>query len=261
VAAGGGAAARATTDVPEGDSIRRVARRLQPLVGERLEVETPHPRAAALRLAERLDGRRLEGVEAVGKNLLLHFEGRVTLRSHLRMNGRWRVTRRGQPLRGTPWLVLRTSELEASQWNGPILTLRDGPSRLLGPDILDRPPDIAAMLARLRGAPDLYLAEALQRQQLVSGIGNMWVAETLWETRLSPWLRVRDVPDDALRTALGEAHRLMSDALEHSRSIRKVYRRAGRGCRRCGTPIRSRGQGDANRTAYWCPGCQPTSST
>jgi endonuclease-8 len=31
---------------------------------------------------------------------------------------------------------------------------------------------------------------------------------------------------------------------------------AGRPCRVCGTPIRSRGQGDANRTTYWCQQCQ-----
>jgi endonuclease VIII len=247
--------------VSEGDSIRRAARSLQPLVGERVEVETPHPRAAVLNLAARLDGRRLERVEAVGKNLLLHFGGRITLRSHLRMNGRWRVTRRGEPPRGTPWLVMRTAELEASQWNGPILTLREDALRSLGADILDQPPDIGAMIARLRGAPDLYLAEALQRQQLVAGIGNMWVAEVLWANRLSPWLHVRDVSDDELRSVLNEAHRQMSAALEGPRSSRKVYRRAGRGCRRCGMPIRSQGQGHANRLAYWCSGCQPSSST
>ena len=226
-----------------------------------MEVETPHPRAAALNLAARLHGRRLERVDAVGKNLLLYFEGPVTLRSHLRMNGRWRVTRRGEPLRGKPWLVLRTAELEATQWNGPILTLRDDALRSLGPDILDQAPDIAGMVARLRGAPDLYLGEALQRQQLVAGIGNMWVAEVLWTSRLSPWLRVRDVSDDELRSVLNEAHRQMSAVLETPRSRRKVYRRAGRGCRRCGTPIRSQRQGDTNRSAYWCPGCQPRSST
>ena len=83
--------ARATTEhsMPEGDSIHRAARSLQALVGERVEVETPHPRARVLSIAGRLDGRRLERVEAVGKNLLLHFEGGVILRSHLRMNGRW----------------------------------------------------------------------------------------------------------------------------------------------------------------------------
>ena len=247
--------------MPEGDSIHRAARRLQPLVGERVEVETPHPRAAALNIAGRLDGRRLEGVEAVGKNLLLHFEGGVTLRSHLRMRGRWRVRPRGETMRGAPWLILRSAELEASQWNGPVLELGGGIVRRLGPDILERPPDLESMTARLRRALELPLAEALQRQQLVAGIGNMWAAEALWECRLSPWLAVRDVSDEQLATLLDATHRMMSGALERSRPPRRVYRRSGRPCRRCGSPIRSRGQGDANRTAYWCPTCQPTSST
>ena len=66
--------------MPEGDSLHRAARRLQVLVGERVAVETPHPRAAAQGVAERLDGRKLLGVEAVGKNLLLSFEGGLVLR-------------------------------------------------------------------------------------------------------------------------------------------------------------------------------------
>jgi endonuclease VIII len=35
-----------------------------------------------------------------------------------------------------------------------------------------------------------------------------------------------------------------------------IYGKRGRPCPRCGTPIRSRGQGDENRITYWCPGCQ-----
>jgi len=242
--------------VPEGDTIHRAARSLQALVGEPLQVESPHPRAAALNIAERPDGRRLDAVEAVGKNLFLRFEGGITLRSHLRMNGRWRVRPRGEQLRGKPWLVLRSREHEALQWNGPVLELGDKAAHRLGPDILQRPPQIAAMIARLRRAPTLPLAEALQRQELVAGIGNMWAAEVLWAVRLSPWLRMRDVSDAELEAVLDEAHGLMSAALEGSRPARRAYRLAGRPCRRCGTLIRSHGQGDANRTAYWCPTCQ-----
>ena len=77
--------------MPEGDVLHRAAASLQVLVGERVEAETPHPRAAATGVAAAIDGRVLESVEAVGKNLLLRFEGGVTLRSHLRMSGRWRV--------------------------------------------------------------------------------------------------------------------------------------------------------------------------
>ena len=63
--------------MPEGDTLHRAAARLQPLVGETLEVEAVHPRAQAANVAPSLDGRRLESVEAVGKNLVLRFEGGV----------------------------------------------------------------------------------------------------------------------------------------------------------------------------------------
>src|SRR5213079_3113100 len=102
--------------MPEGDSLYRAAQHLQALVGERVSVETPHPRAAAAVSAERLDGRRLESVEALGKNLLLSFEGGLVLRSHLRMRGRWQVWPRGDGRAhrdGKPWLVLRSPSHEA----------------------------------------------------------------------------------------------------------------------------------------------------
>src|SRR5260221_10718991 len=92
--------------MPEGDSLHRAARRLQLLAGQRVEVETPHPRASGKQLAERLDGRLLESVEAVGKNLLLRFEGGLVLRSHLRMTGRWRVVTRPPPPRRGPSIAL-----------------------------------------------------------------------------------------------------------------------------------------------------------
>src|SRR4051812_27893687 len=88
--------------MPEGDALHRAARRLQPLVGERVEVETAHPRAAVGRIAERLNGRRLVSVEAVGKNLLLVFDGGYVLHSHLRMSGRWTIVPRGTDRRGRP---------------------------------------------------------------------------------------------------------------------------------------------------------------
>jgi endonuclease-8 len=242
--------------MPEGDALARAARRLQVLVGERVEVETPHPRAAVKQLAPRLDGRRLEAVEAAGKNLLLRFEGGVVLRSHLRMSGRWRVQARGSRLFGRPWLVLRGAEREAVLWNGPVLELDDGATQRLGPDILAMPPDLERMIANLRRDTTRELGDALIDQRLVAGIGNVWRAEALWEARVSPWRGVDETSDDEARAILGAAHELMTASVEGKVRRRAVYRRAGRGCRRCGTPIESRGQGEQNRTAYWCPGCQ-----
>jgi endonuclease-8 len=243
--------------MPEGDSLHRAARALQVLVGERVAVETPHPRAAAKQLAPRLDGLRLETAQAVGKNLLLGFEGGLVLRSHLRMRGRWQVRPGGSPRRGRPWLVLASPTHEALLWNGPVLELTSRSVPRLGPDILADPPDLAAMVAGLRRADQgRELGEALLDQRLVAGIGNVWRAEALWHARVSPWRGLSDVSDEELERALGEAARLMRAALDGGRPQRTVYRRAGRPCPRCGTPIRSRGQGEDNRIAYWCQACQ-----
>jgi len=244
--------------MPEGDSLHRAAQRLQVLVGERVEVETPHPRAAVKGLAERLDGRRLDGVEAIGKNLLLRFEGGLVLRSHLRMNGRWRIEPRGTPRKGKPWLILRGAEREAVLWNGAVLELvgaRGAPR--LGPDILGEPPDFETMLKRLRvESQKREVGDALLDQRLVAGIGNLWRAEALWEARVSPWRPLAEVGDEELRAVLEAAHAMMRTALDGPRPPRRVYRRAGRPCPRCGAPIRSAPQGDNARTAYWCPACQ-----
>jgi endonuclease-8 len=243
--------------MPEGDAIHRAARRLQVLVGRELEVETPHPRAAVKQLAPRLDGRVLEGVEAIGKNLLFRFEGGLVLRSHLRMSGRWRVLRRDAPVFGTPWLVLRSDEHVGVLWGGPVLELDRGVALRLGPDILADPPDFDAMLLRFRrDDPARELGAALLDQQLVAGIGNVWKVESLWAERISPWRRLADVSDDELRSVLEEAHRLMRNRLDDIPGRAQIYRRKGHACPRCGTPIRSWPQGDDARMAYWCPHCQ-----
>jgi endonuclease-8 len=158
--------------VPEGDSLVRAARRLQVLVGETLEVEAPHPRAAVKRVAERLHGRRLLAVEAAGKNLLLRFDDGVVLRSHLRMSGRWTLHPKGAKRVGRPWLVLRGSEREAALWNGPVLELDETPVRRLGPDILADSPELDRMLANLRREPQRAIGDTLLDQRLLAGIGN-----------------------------------------------------------------------------------------
>ena len=245
-------------NVPEGDTLHRAARRLQILVGQRIEAESPHPRAQAERVAERIDGRTLESVEALGKNLVLRFSGGIVVRSHLRMSGRWSVQPRGARRAGRPWLVLRGDRAEGVLWNGPVLELHTRALARLGPDILEQPPRIDAMLARLRRAdPTRWLGETLLDQTLVAGIGNMWMAEALWEAELSPWRRLGDVSEEERRRALESAAALMRAALDGGRARpHAVYRHAGRPCPRCTTRIRSWGQGDENRTAYWCPGCQ-----
>ena len=109
--------------MPEGDSLHRAA---AAAAGSRRRARRGRDAASArggegARGAARRAAARAGG--GGGKNLLLHFEGGLVLRSHLRMNGRWRVEPRGAVRRGKPWLVLRGAEHEAVLWNGPVLEL------------------------------------------------------------------------------------------------------------------------------------------
>ena len=239
--------------MPEGDSVRQTAARLRVLEGEVVAVEAPHPRAAALGIAPRLDGRRLERVEAVGKNLLLTFEDGVVLRSHLRMRGRWRVDPVGAERKGTPWLVLRGGHHEAVLWNGPVLELGRSAVDRLGPDILADPPDLGGMLCRLRRSDQSRtVADALLDQRLLAGVGNMWRAEVLFLAGEPPRTPLSKLDDGAILRIL----EIAAEAMKAGRTEHLVYRRAGLPCRRCGTLIRAERLGEGARTVYWCPACQ-----
>jgi endonuclease-8 len=173
------------------------------------------------------------------------------------MAGKWTVEPTDPARKGAPWLVLRVGRIEAMQWNGPVLTLDTRAVQRLGPDLLAEGTDTAALVPRLRrGDGSRPLGEVLQDQRLIAGIGNMWMSETLWEAGLSPWLPVSSVSDEELFDVLARARGAMRSALTGPRPRRSVYRRAGRPCRRCGELIRARGQGENNRTVYWCRGCQ-----
>ena len=84
----------------------------------------------------------------------------------------------------------------------------------------------------------------------------MWLAELLWHARVSPWLELGQATDDELTDALQWGRDAMRASVAGARPQRAVYRRAERGCPRCGGIVRSRGLGEQNRTAYWCEGCQ-----
>lgn len=253
----------------EGDTILRAARRLEAaLAGPKLSATTLSPRGKVARI-ERLDGRVLEAVEARGKHLLLRF-GPLTLHSHLGMSGAWHIYGRGATWSKPPaaaWAVLSAETAEAVQFGGPTLRVlrsdavpRDPLLARLGPDILAADFDGERVARSLAGAPDRNLGDALLDQHLVAGIGNIFKSETCFAARLDPWQSVADLSEEQLRHVAQIAHDLMHEAVEQGRGDRAVYKRTGRPCPRCGTPIRSRGQGNANRTTYWCPVCQSPSA-
>jgi endonuclease-8 len=256
--------------MPEGDTIRWHANRIRPVLEGRVPDEIrAHQRFTHDRWPERLEAQRVNTVDARGKHLFLRFDGGLTLHSHLGMVGTWGVYRNGRRWGRSArraWLVLRVDGVEVVQFDGPTLQLvTEGRTRFdqrlaaLGPDVLEEQFDGPEFLRRLRlDDPTRPIGDALLDQRTVAGIGNMWKAEGCWEAGVDPWRAVRALSDhEVMRIVELVRPRMQDSGVNGPRSIEKrVYGRTGRPCPRCGAQIASRGQGENNRSTYWCPGCQ-----
>ena len=257
--------------MPEGDTLFRTAAGLRPyLVGRdvlaaRAQGPGPVPQI------QRVVGKRVDAVEAQGKNLLIRFDGGLELRTHLRMNGSWHRYRPGERWRRPPGrarLVLEVDGAVAVCFDAPVVELfetraeRVHPSlSRLGPDLLAPDFDAAEARRRLR-APErqaMPIGGALLDQRAMAGLGNIWRNETLFAERVDPFVAVAKVDDATLDRLIATGRRLLSASatLAPGRAPTRVYRKTGRPCPRCGTPIRSAPLGgDVPRTTYWCPTCQ-----
>ncbi len=254
--------------MPEGDTIHRAAQRLDAaLTGRVMEVaDAPSSRSPLHLRARELKGATLEKVEARGKHLLVYFSTGQVVHSHLGMNGRWRITGDGRLPAGKPWLLLAGGGGVAAQSGGKILRLvsatkaRNDPGlRTLGPDPLAPDFDVEAAARRLRerGA-GRELGEALLDQGILAGVGNAIRNEACYVTGLSPWKRIDALDPERLEAVVGATEDIMRESMQKGRRPRSIYRADRRGgCPRCGGRVSVRGQGDDNRTAYWCPSCQP----
>jgi len=257
--------------MPEGDAVYRTAARLRDALDGRVLTRSDFrvPRHATADLS----GRTVLESLSRGKHLLTRVEGGLTVHTHLRMDGSWRVLPAGR--RTAPGDQVRLV-LANEQWQavgvrlGMVDLLRTADEARvvghLGPDLLGGwDPDEA--VRRLREAPERVIGEALLDQRNLAGIGTIYRAETLFLRGVWPWRKVGDIED--LDGLVKLAQRLLAANTTHAATVTTgdrrpagqtwVYGRAGRPCRRCGTRI-SRGEMGAQpqeRLILWCGDCQP----
>jgi endonuclease VIII len=258
--------------MPEGDVVWNTARRLHEALAGRALIRSDFrvPRYATVNLA----GQTVTEAVARGKHLLIRTDRGLTVHTHLKMEGNWRIQPVGKaPLRGSFQLrvLLANSQWAAAGYQLGITEVlptaqEDQVVGHLGPDLLGPDWDADAAVARLARAPDRQIGEALLDQTNLAGIGTWFLAEMLFLRGIDPARPVGSVADLDALVSLG--HRLL-DANKtrpgHSSTgdltpgrDSYVYGRAGRRCRRCGTVIRRAEQGPPGqeRLRFWCPNCQ-----
>ncbi|WP_285363935.1 DNA-formamidopyrimidine glycosylase family protein [Microbacterium sp. LMC-P-041] len=256
--------------MPEGDTVFRTARRLDEALvgGEVARFDLRMPRFATLDLT----GQPILSSIARGKHLLLRI-GDSTLHSHLRMDGAWLVYRAGEKWRHPAFKVraiVGTAQREAvgiDLAEVEVVPTRDEDELVghLGPDPLG--PDWDAVEAARRVSADTRsIHVALLDQRNVAGFGNEYAAELLFLRGILPTTPAPEVDVPALldlgvrtiRANRDRRHRTFT-GVDRPGQGTWVYGRAGRQCRRCGTPIRRGEQGadpTRERITFWCPVCQ-----
>ncbi len=263
--------------MPEGDAVFLTARRLDRGLAGRVLTATDFrwPSLATVDLA----GALVHGTGTHGKHLLtrLDHDGRqLTLHTHLKMEGVWRLVdagRRWPRPAHEARVVLKTDGREAVGFALGIVELvptADEPSIVghLGPDLMAENWDEEESLRRFLADPDRPIGETLLDQTVVAGIGTIYLAEICFLQGVRPLSPVSAVPDPA--RMLRRARQLLKNGVHYGRPTtageRKgtvwVYRRQRQSCLRCGTPICAGevGPEGKRRTTYWCPSCQPESS-
>ena len=256
--------------MPEGDTVFRTAATLrEALVGTTLtRCDIRVPRYATVDLS----GRVVDEVLSRGKHLFIRV-GDASIHSHLKMDGSWRVTRGGRPARADHRvrILLETGDVRAAGVDLGVLEVLDRAHDLdavahLGPDLLGDDWDPRRAAANLTADPARPIAAALLDQRVLAGVGNVYCNELCFVFGRLPTSAVSTLPDP-LRVMIRTREMLWANRLRTNRTTTGnrrpgrelwVYGRAGRPCRRCGTPIRRAESSDATgeRVTYWCPSCQ-----
>ena len=266
--------------MPEGDSIRRVAKQCAALPGKTLL------RATTQGLERGITGQVVTKVEAYGKHLMIDLANLAQIRIHLGMTGRFRrydraagdrVLSRISP--GKAMLALTVDDAVYLWIQAKLVEITDrrAPMRglavaSLGADILaaDFDPAEAAQVAAQH--PRRTIADVLLDQGVVAGIGNIFKCESCHAAGVDPRTLTGDLAIDQLTEIYTAARAQMQLSVEKGRHALMperpthpdryaVYSRGGRPCKRCQSIIACYQLGDPPRWTWSCPRCQPTGAS
>ncbi len=279
--------------MPEGDTIYRSARALRRAIEGKICTGFDTGLAPLARVNDDtpLAGRVIEKVESRGKWLLIHFSGDLILVTHMLMSGSWHLYRTGERWwmgRDRMRAAITTADWQAIAFNVPIAEFHTARSLerysqipKLGIDALSEGFTVEKGVAALKtyGAehPDAEIAVVLLNQRVIAGLGNVYKSEVAYAACVNPframstitdremeimaevsqkWLKVNvlDGAGDGIVTYSG--NRRTTGSSDRTERL-FVYGRQGQECRRCGSLVQMRKQGEQARSTYWCGGCQP----
>ena len=272
--------------MPEMPEVETVRRTLLPLIkGKTIkEVTVWYPKIItgdAKEFARQLTGKKIENIDRYAKYLLIRLSDNLTIVSHLRMEGKYRLVKVNTKKDKHDHVQIVFKDNSALRYNdvrkfGRMQLIKTGTEReKTGISKLGVEPNSAAFTVS-------YLQNGLARkkknikntlldQSIVAGLGNIYVDEVLWETKIHPLSQANAIPAEKIAQLHDNINSLIELAIaERGTTIHtyldangktggfqkmlQVYGHKGEPCVRCGTPlekIKVNGRGTT-----FCPKCQ-----
>lgn len=229
---------------------------------------------------KQLIGQQIEKIDRRGKFLLFKLTD-YELISHLRMEGKYEMHKEGEEQSKHTHVIFTFTDgtelryLDVRKF-GRIAVVKKGQSfnykgiAKLGPEPIISEFKLAEFRKNLK-KHNKAIKPLLLSQQLVTGLGNIYVDEALWEAKIHPervanslnkteeeklYHAIIDVLDRAVKaggTTIRSYLNALGDAGTFQVSL-NVYGQTDKPCPRCGNPIiKSR---VAQRGTHFCPACQ-----
>lgn len=229
---------------------------------------------------QQLKGKTIEKIDRYGKYLLFRL-GDLTIVSHLRMEGKYRLITADAPREKHEHLQFIFTDGSALRYDdvrkfGRLQLVETGTERIvtgikhLGPEALS-PEFTEDYFAKALKNKTKKIKNLLLDQTVVAGLGNIYVDEVLWQAKINPVAESKDLTKqqvqdlyEAINSTIKEAIKLGGTTVHSFLNAEgqaggyqdrlEVYGRAGEDCLRCGgklVKIKVNGRG----TTY-CPNCQ-----
>lgn len=243
-----------------------------------------------------IKGKKIQKIWRRGKNILFDLSGNKILLVHQKLTGHflvghwslvdncWQPQQKG-PLQEKVntyihlmfWLsgdlMLALSDLrkfaKIELWESKELSESEG-FKNLGPEPLQKDftfQEFKRCLEKRRGK----IKQVLMDQKIISGIGNIYSDEILWEAKIHPFGMADALSEKELKEIYKSMKRVLNKAIKLGGAsisdfrdtegrrgsfdkVRRVYRREGEKCFRCGSEIVSKKL--VGRSAHFCPKCQ-----
>lgn len=280
-------------ELPEVETVRRgLLPVLEGAVIARAEVNRPDLRwPLPERMADRLTGQTVTALRRRSKYILADLSSGETLLVHLGMSGRMLISgaQLGSFYHDHP-APQKHDHVVLNMGNGARITFNDarrfGAMDLmptdraaehmllkdLGPEPFGNDFNEPYLAARLKGRKTPVKA-ALLDQRIVAGLGNIYVAETLYRARISPLRLAGDLGETQVHALVPVIREVLAEAIEAGGSSLRDFRQANgelgyfskhfQVYDREGDPCETPGCGgtvtrtvQSGRSSFWCPACQ-----